>query len=105
MQAYINADQQLHLLSQSIAKANRTFVPSKENDSHTNLYFDPVGNKMAGRWIETNMGPMLLSLNLTNLQYEWINDMHNVVQSFSSSGKTADAVEREIEARFDRVGA
>ena len=51
------------------------------------------------------MGPMLLSLNLTNLQYEWINDMHNVVQSFSSSGKTADAVEREIEARFDGVGA
>jgi len=46
MQEYIKVDQYLHQLVQVIAKANRTFVQEKEDDSHTNLYFDSLGEKI-----------------------------------------------------------
>ena len=42
MHAYIKTDQLLHRLSQLIAKMNRQFVAKKEDDSHTNFYFDPL---------------------------------------------------------------
>lgn len=40
MENYIKTDQHLHCLCQVITKANRSFVPKKTHDSHTNLYFD-----------------------------------------------------------------
>ena len=46
MKTYNKVDQQLHLLCQVIGKANRTFVPDKADESHTNLHFDPWGNKI-----------------------------------------------------------
>ncbi|MFT5886141.1 MAG: hypothetical protein ACI9IP_002605 [Arcticibacterium sp.] len=42
MTGYTQTDQQLHWLSQIIAKANRTYVPAEEDDSHTNLYFNAL---------------------------------------------------------------
>ncbi len=55
MQAYIKTDRQLHWLSQVIAKINRTYVPKKNDDSHTNLYFDNLGKRITGRWIDRSL--------------------------------------------------
>ena len=50
MEGYTYADQKLHFLTQVIAKANRSYVPTKPDDSHTNLYFDTLDNRIVGRW-------------------------------------------------------
>lgn len=47
---YNKTDHQVHLLSQIIAKFNRTYVAEKEDDSHTNLDFDPLGHRLYGRF-------------------------------------------------------
>ena len=64
MQRYPKVDQQIHLLSQLIAKANRTFVPKSEDDSHTNLFFDPLGNRITGRWVKAGKNKVIFALNL-----------------------------------------
>ncbi len=64
MQEYNKADQQLHLLCQIIGKANRTYVPEKADESHTNLYFDSWGDKILGRWIQTDSGNVIVALDL-----------------------------------------
>lgn len=97
MQAYIKTDQQLHLLCQSITKSNRSFVATKADDSHTNLYFDPLGNRILGRWIEAPNGKFILTLNLASLQIEWLNSSYNIVKSFQTIGKKIEAIEKEIE--------
>ena len=53
MQEYNNIDKKIHQLSQIIAKVNRTFVPKKADDSHTNFFFDPLSHRLYGRWIKT----------------------------------------------------
>lgn len=104
MENYIKTDQQLHWLSQLIAKANRTFIPGKADDSHTNLYFDWLGNRITGRWIETDKGKMLLTLNLANLQLEWLNSTYQTLSSFKTIGKKMDALEKEIAGQLGEMG-
>lgn len=98
MYKYINTDQHIHCLCQTIAKANRTFAQKREDDSHTNLYYDSIGNRIFGRWIETPKGKIILSLNLRNLQYDCLNTSLQTEKSFISIGKTANTVEKEMEA-------
>ena len=69
---YTNTDQKLHLLCQIIAKANRTFVPTKKDGSNTNLAYNMLKNRIEGRWIKASSGKIILSLNLSNFQFEWI---------------------------------
>ena len=88
MQEYNNTDKQLHWLSQVIAKVNKAFVTEKADDSHTNLYYDPVGDQLAGRWIKSPVGEILLSLNLATLQFEWLNKTLKPQQAFTIFDKS-----------------
>jgi hypothetical protein len=101
---YTQTDQQIHTISQIIAKANRSFVAKEPDDSHTNLYFDPLGNRILGRWIETPSGKLILALNLSKLQLEWLNSSYQTLKSFQVVGKTIDAVEHEIEVHLPELG-
>ena len=96
MQNYINIDQQLHQLSQTIAKVNRTFVEMKEDDSHTNLYFDPISCRIYGHWMGADQNQIILTLNLTNSEFEWLDTKWDVIQSIGISGKTQSQIELEI---------
>lgn len=96
MQDYTSTDQQLHILSQVIAKTNRTYVPKKEDDSHTNLGFDSLGNRITGRWINSPKGQIMLTLNLFNQNFEWINNCQETLSSTETIGKTIDEIEKEI---------
>ncbi len=104
MQEYTKTDQQLHHLSQVIAKANRTFVPPKNDDSHTNLFFDSLANRLTGRWIHTEKRDILLSLNLENQAFEFIDHSLNILESVSSISKKRREVETEIESLLPKLG-
>ena len=104
MKEYNKVDQQLHLLCQVIGKANRTFVPDKADESHTNLYFDPWGNKLLGRWIQSGSGTVLFGLDLNTLQFEVLNSSRNQILSVSSIGKTMEEIEKEIETLLPKAG-
>ena len=96
MKNYLKTDQQLHWLSQLIARANRSFVPEQTDDSHTNLYFDSLGDRIVGRWITTEKGLLLLTLKLSTLHIEWLDADHQTVVSFPTPGKTYPEMEQAI---------
>lgn len=104
MNNYVKTDEQLHWLCQVIAKTNRSFVPKIADDSHTNLYFDWLGKRIVGRWIESQGGGMLFALNLDNLQFQWLNSKYQIISSFETVGKKLDTVEKEIAENLDRLG-
>jgi len=104
MNDYAITDQQLHWLSQIIAKANRTFMPSKKDDILTNLYFDYVKDRILGRWIETDSGKYILTFNLSNFHFEWLNASEEVIQSVSSIGYHIAHIEKEISKGLPDLG-
>lgn len=104
MNTYTKTDQQLHLLSQILTKANRTFVAPKADDSHTNIYFDFLGNRILGRWIKSSNGNVILSLNLDNLTFEWLNSSQNTIASFNAVGRTIVEIEDEISNHLSEIG-
>lgn len=104
MKHYNDTDQRLHLLCQKIAKVNRTFVPSKEDDSHTNLYFDPVGDRILGRWIELKDRKLLFMLNLSNMKFEVVNDSQELLASYAIINRINQDIELEVEAELPSLG-
>lgn len=104
MQEYNKTDQQLHLLTQIIAKANRTFVPKKEDDSHTNLSYDELGDRILGHWINTDNGDIIVGLNLSSLSIEVISSSNQSLSSTSTIGKTISTIEGEVAEALQSVG-
>ena len=93
MKEYSKTDRQLHWLSQVIAKVNRAFVPEKKDDSHTNLYFDPLSGRLMGRWIESEKGKFIHTLNLDSLHFEWLDHQFRVHNSRPIWDKTLEQLE------------
>ena len=104
MQPYTKTDQQLHWLSQVIAKANRTFVPKEEDDSHTNLYYDSLGNRITGRWIASDHKSVLFTLNLFNQHFEVLDSALKVSFSIRTIDRKLSEVEEEIEKLLPLIG-
>ena len=104
MLGYNKVDQTIHQLSQTIAKANRTYVPKQADDSHTNLSFDILGKKLYGRWIKVDRGQVILALDIENFCFEVINDQRAVISSFDIAGKTQLEIEIGIEGYFSQLG-
>lgn len=104
MQKYIQTDRQLHWLAQIIARVNRSFVPPKEDDSHTNLYYDPVGDRIMGRWVEVSYENFILTLNLSNFCFEWLDKRRQVVQSVSALKKDGRQIQKEIAQHLANQG-
>jgi hypothetical protein len=104
MQPYTKTDQRLHWLSQVIAKANRTFVPKEEDDSHTNLYYDSLGNRITGRWIKSDYKSGLFTLNLSNQHFEVLNSALKTSFSIQTVDRKLPEVEEEIEKLLPSIG-
>ncbi len=104
MNNYTQTDRQLHWLCQILTKANRTFIPKKEDDSHTNLYFDSLGDRIYGRWILTGDRDIIFTLNLGNQQIEILDSTHQVVASVQTISKKIMEVEKEIEVLLPGLG-
>jgi hypothetical protein len=96
MQEYNTTDRQVHWLSQIIAKVNKALVPEKEDDSHTNFYFDAIGKRLTGRWIKTPNDKILLTLNLANYSFEWLNTRFQIQSAIEVVGKNLKELEKEV---------
>ncbi len=103
MQDYINTDRQIHWLSQIIAKANRTYVIAKKDDSHTSLYYDSIGKRILGRWIETPEGEVILALNLNSLHLEWLDKKHNILYEVPVLNINAAQLEKSVSAYLHSI--
>ncbi len=104
MQEYINIDQRVHQLSLVLAKANRTFVPAKPDDSHTNVYFDSVSHRIYGRWISIDSKEIILALNLKSFTYEWVDRSLKTIQSHEIENKTISEIEESIASGLSDLG-
>lgn len=104
MQEYNKADQWLHHLCQVIAKANRTFVSEKADDSHTTLFFDALGDRITGNWTNLGKEPLLFTLRLDSFYFEVLTAGFEPVLSVASIGKSRDLVEEELENKLNKIG-
>jgi hypothetical protein len=104
MNQYTLVDRQLHLLSQLIAKFNRTYMPAKDDDSHTNLFFDPIGERITGRCVRTETLGILPTFNLKDQMFQFLDLSCKVLISVETVGKKLDDIETEIEALLPNLG-
>ncbi|MCF7902790.1 MAG: hypothetical protein K9M19_05135 [Candidatus Marinimicrobia bacterium] len=104
MQEYNRTDEQIHYLSQLIAKVNRSFLEPQDDDSHTNLFFDPLSRRVYGRWVTTPAGPLIFALELDNFQFQWLDSRFRVLQKITVAGKDLEQIEDETMKGLDGVG-
>lgn len=104
MQEYDNTDIQIHWLSQVIAKMNRTFVPEQADESHTNLYFDPIVKRLFGRWIDSPDGKIILAFNLGSLSFEWLDTRQKILHAISVLDKNMEELEKYVIAYPEKLG-
>mgnify|MGYP000350429110 CR=1 FL=1 len=100
MKAYNRIDKKIHQLSQVIAKVNRSLVPEKEDDSHTNLYFESIERRIYGRWFQQNDTKYILALDLYDFTFQLIADNKEIIKQFQIEGKNLAKIETEIADHF-----
>ncbi len=105
MQEYNKTDQQIHLICQLIAKVNRSLVPQKEDDCHTNLYFDALGNRIYGRWFSINSVKFILFFDLMQQAISLENQDYQITESVDIKDKTIATIENEISQLLKSHGA
>jgi hypothetical protein len=104
MQEYNKTDKKVHGLSQVIAKFNRTFVPEKPDDSHTNLYFDALSRLLYGRWVQDGEQQYCLVLNVGTFEFQLINEKRRSVFEIYINDRTIQEVEEKIAELLSEVG-
>ncbi|HBH06474.1 MAG TPA: hypothetical protein DDX92_07710 [Flavobacteriales bacterium] len=104
MKDYKNTDEILHLLYQTIAKVNRTYVHEEEDDSHTNLYFNPLSKRIYGRWFEIKDLKYILAFSLESFSFDLLNEKLDLEFSINSVGKTTEIIERDLEGKLKNIG-
>jgi len=104
MKDYSKTDQHIHQLSQILAKTGRSLVPPKDDDSHTNLYWDPLRQQLSGRWVSSPGGLLLPVLNLAQTDFQWIDKQMKVAGRVSLIGKNYFEVEDLVLALSNDAG-
>ena len=100
MKSYIETDQQLHLLSQTLAKVNRTYISPLDDDSHTNIFFDELTNSLAGRWIYANHKKYRLSIDLKGFRFVLSDDFKHKIGAVKIQNNTQEDIENELYSLF-----
>ncbi|MEQ9308746.1 MAG: hypothetical protein RLN90_04775 [Balneolaceae bacterium] len=101
---YTQTDKRIHYLTQILAKAGRTFVEKKEDDSHTNLYFNPEKNWIETHWIDALHGKVKLVLRITDFCMLWLDDKEESFQTVSTVKKLQSEVETQLEKGIIEAG-
>ncbi|KXX69525.1 hypothetical protein [Flammeovirga sp. SJP92] len=96
IQKYNEVDQKLHQLSQIIAKFNRSFVSQKADDSHTNLQYDVIGERIVGRWITTREDAVIIGLDLHSLSFKVYTKKWKVIFEVPVLGKKQNEIENSF---------
>ncbi len=104
MNSYNQTDKRIHYLSQILAKAGRTFVEKKEEDSHTNLGFVPEKNWLETHWIESPKGRIKLVLRITDFCMLLVDEKEEAFQTVSTVLKTQAEVENQLKKGIEESG-
>lgn len=104
MQVYNTIDQQVHQLVQTVTKFNRTYLPPKDDDSHTNLALDHVGHRIMGRWITVPTGEVIMGLDLLSFEIKIYNSAFKPLLTFDLHEKHPEAIEQAIEQKLSTLG-
>ena len=100
----LQADPVLHQLSQLIAKATRAYVPVQDDDSHTNLAYDALGDRLLGRWIQAGENALLPALRLHDQAVIWYDDQHEELLVMPTIGRALQEVEEDIARLLPELG-
>jgi len=103
MQSYNTTDKKIHQICQVIAKVNRSLVPKKDDDSHTNLYYESIEKRIYGRWFRQNDNKYILALDLVDFSFLLLADNKEIVKQFQIEGKTISEIEGDIEKSFNAL--
>ncbi len=104
MENYNQTDQFIHQISQVLAKLGRTYVPEKDDDSHTNLYWEPLQKRLLGRWISTSKGNVLPAIKLEQLTFQWLTTQMKAIDEVSFENKRLTELEVLIEKTLISLG-
>lgn len=96
MQDYIHIDKHIHQRSQTLAKFGRSFTKPQNDDSHTNLGLDYLGQKIWSTWAKLHQEAYILNFNLSNQHFNLHNNNYQNLASFNTIGKTQEDVENDI---------
>lgn len=102
MREYIHIDQQIHQLSQILAKFGRSFAQENKDDSHTSIGFDYIGSQLWSRWATINSRSLALALNLEMQQFFIKNSNYQNIVSIDLIGKTQSETEKTIAAYLNQ---
>jgi hypothetical protein len=102
--SYNQTDQKLHQLSQILGKFNRTYIPKKEDDSHTNMGYGPVNRRLFGRRAELGDSRYMLSLELNPLSFVLLDDSYRRELEVVCLGKTVEQIESELSHSLALIG-
>ena len=102
MTNYTSTDQYIHVLSQVLAKINRSLVPSKPDDSHTSLSFAPDTKRLYGQWFVTPKGKFIAFLDLMNQSFRLQGEL--AMKPVYWTGMTMFAIEKALTAQLNVLG-
>lgn len=104
MQGYIKLDQILHQLSQVIAKVNKAYLPSKPDDSHTNLAFDSMANQLTGRWFSDGERQYRIVFDLFRWEYQLLDETLTLLYRIPQDGVSFLYTEAKIQEFLTELG-
>ncbi len=104
MNTYTEIDRQIHQASQILAKLGRSLVPKKDDDSHTNLYWEPIQQRLLGRWISISNGKIMPALYLRKMSFQWLDQQMEVINDLSLLNKNYLEAEILIEDSTRAIG-
>jgi hypothetical protein len=93
---YVSIDQWLHTLAQPLTRLNRAYLPAKDDDSHTNLSFDPIHNRLYGRWITLPHAQIIAALEIDEMAYRFFDKQLQPLHSISAVGKTSSEIDTDF---------
>lgn len=93
----IELEKRIHQYVQTLAKFGRSFVEPQKDDSHTNLGFDFIGQKIWSRWASFDNRALILAIELKSQNFTLYGKDYKKVASFKTIGRTQSDVEKEID--------
>lgn len=100
MTTFNETDQQIHQAVQTLAKFNCAFVPKTPADEYTNLGFDPIGERLWGRWAQSGERRYCLTLSLREQEFQLFDDGYHIVGRWRLEGQRQAILEESVARRL-----
>jgi hypothetical protein len=102
MQEYTKTDTQLHQLAQILSKFNRNYLVAKSDDSHTNLAFDPLLNRLISRWSDKLSESLIMTFNIPEFRFKVFNRHWDILFTVDANNKSQIEIEESLSDFFSQ---